>query len=273
VILYDLLKRPFFARYRKPWQWPSGVPQDSWERVEFRNRSGVRMVGLLGRARTMPARARILMPHPMHPDAKAYVLRAEHPEMLRAAGYDVFLFDFNGFGESDNGNFLYPLDIVSAGETAARLSPDLPIALYGISLGAGYGICALDTPGHPFRVAILESPFTTLEEYWRKFPGAYFFLKALTVLMPGVARQLRPIARMRTITGVDRLFMIYPGNDSVTPPEMGERLMAACPLPEDRRSLWVLPEGKHTRAIAAAPDEYRRRVLQFLDAAFGGVSV
>jgi hypothetical protein len=143
--------------------------------------------------------------------------------------------------------------------------------LYGISLGAGYGICALDTPGHPFRVAVLESAFTTLEEYWKKFRGAYVFLQALSILMPGVARQLRPIARMKSIAGVERLFLIYPGGDSITPPEMGRRLLAACPLPEDHRSLWILPEGKHTRAIAAAPEEYRRRVLQFLDASFAAL--
>lgn len=264
--MYPLLKKAFFSRYQRPWSWPEGVPEGPWERVEFKNSSGVRMVGLLGRAAPGPAKATVVAPHPMAAEAKGFILKAGHAEFLRAAGYNVFAFDFNGFGESESSKFEFPDDIVAAGHAAAARVPEVPIALFGISMGAGYGLCALDVPGHPFRVAVLESAFSTLDEFWRRYRFPYLMLRTLSVLMPRRARELRPIERIRTIQNVDALLLIYGDEDRLTPASMGERLLARCPLPDDRRQLWVIPGGKHLRGFQVAGDEYRRRVVDFLDA-------
>ena len=173
--MYALLKKAFFSRYQKPWSWPEGVPQDQWERVEFRNHSGKQMVGLLARAHGEP-RGTVVIPHPMVAEAKAFAMRSGHADFLRDAGYNVFVFDFNGFGESESGKFEFPQDIVAGGNAAAERAPGLPVALLGISMGAGYGVCALDTPGHPFRAAVLESAFTSLEEFWRRYKFPYLCL-------------------------------------------------------------------------------------------------
>jgi pimeloyl-ACP methyl ester carboxylesterase len=205
----------------------------------------------------------------MSGDAKGYLLRSGHADLVRAAGYDVLLFDFNGFGESEDGKFEFPGDIVAAGHKAAELSPELPVALLGMSMGAGYGVCAIDTPGHPFKAAVIESAFTSLDEYWRKFRFAYVVLRMMSALFPKTARTLRPIERIATAQGVESILFIYGDADSSTPASMGERLLAACPLPENRRTLWVVPGGKHLRALNAAPDEYRRRVAELFDSVFG----
>ena len=267
-LLHALLKKPFFGRFQKPWAWPPSVPESEWTRVTFRNASGATLVGLHGRAAGGAARATVVMPHPMTGDAKGYLLRSGHAALLREGGYDVLLFDFNGFGDSENGRFEFPDDIVAAGRFAQERAPELPVALFGISMGAGYGVCALDTPGHPFRAAVIESAFTSLEEFWIKFRVAYVLLRALSAILPRTAGTLRPIARIRSIAGVEAILFIYGDADSFTPPAMGERLLEACPLPTERRSLWVVPKAKHLRALDAARDEYRRRVVEFFDAQF-----
>lgn len=85
--------------------------------------------------------------------------------------------------------------------------------------------------------------------------------------MPRLLAKLRPVARARDIQGTNGVLLIYGTRDTVTPSSMGERLMAACPLPREKCSMWVVPEAKHTRALAAAPKEYKERVLSLLDAA------
>jgi len=262
--MYALLKKAFFSRYQKPWSWPEGVPQDQWERVEFRNHSGKQMVGLLARAHG-EARGTVVIPHPMVAEAKAFAMRSGHADFLRDAGYNVFVFDFNGFGESESGKFEFPQDIVAGGNAAAERAPGLPVALLGISMGAGYGVCALDTPGHPFRAAVLESAFTSLEEFWRRYKFPYLVLRGLGVVLPRLARELRPIDRVGSITGVTGLLFIHGDKDSTTPPAMGERLLAACTLPADQRALWVAPGARHLRTLQQSGDEYRQRILAFLD--------
>jgi uncharacterized protein len=270
--MYALLKKAFFGPFQKPWRWPDGIPQTDWERVEFTNASGCAMVGLLARARSGPAKATVVVPHPMTADAKAFALKSGHADFLRDAGYDVFVFDFNGFGESVSGKFEFPRDIVAAGHAAAARTPGQPVVLFGISMGAGYGVCALDVAGHPFRAAVLESAFSTLEEFWKRYRFPYLVLRALTVLMPKLAHELRPIDRIRTITGVRDILFIHGDKDVHTPPAMGVRLLDRCPLPDDRKALWIVPGGKHLRTLTAAGDDYRARIVAFFDVALTGIA-
>lgn len=266
--VYALVKRPFFSRYQRPWRDPEGVDMADWQPRTFPNASGATLRGLFAKGRGA-SKAVVVFPHPMVADAKGWPLKSGHADLLRDAGYDVFVFDFNGFGESENGGFEFPTDIVAAGHAAAEASPGVPVALFGISMGAGYGVCALDTAGHPFAAAVLESAFTTLDEFWKPYKAPYVLLRALSVLLPRYAHALRPIARIPTIQGVRAILFVYGDEDSATPPTMGERLLAACPLPEADRTLWVVPGAKHLRTFKVAPDAYRERVVAFLDGRFG----
>ncbi len=268
MTIVSVMKKPFFGRYQRRWVWPEGIDRDDWRRVEFKNRSGATLVGLYGKAKGSSPKAIVVLPHPMHADAKGYVLKAGHARLLRDGGYDVFAFDFNGFGESEDGRFEFPEDIWHAGHAAAAEAPGLGVALLGISMGGGYGICALDMPDHPFRVAIIEGAFTSLEEYWRPYLLPYALLRLTGWILPAELRRLRPIDRIRGIRGLAGMLFIHGARDRISPPSMGERFHQACPLPPERRVLWVVPDAKHLRTLEIAPDEYRRRVLGFLDAHF-----
>lgn len=261
----EVLRKPFFGRYQKPWSWPEGVDPSEWTRVEFTNGSGARLVGLHGKARG-PAKGVVVLPHPMHAQAKGYMLRAGYADFLREGGYDVFTFDFNGFGESEISGFEFPDDVWRAGQVAAAAAPGLDVALLGVSMGGGYGVCALDMPGHPFQVAVVEGAFTSLEEFWRPYVVPYLALNVIGWLSPRLRRRLWPLRRIRTVRGVRAMMFIHGTRDAVSPPSMGERFLEACPLPRDRRELWIVPEAKHLGALKVARDEFRRRVLAFLDA-------
>ena len=272
--VYTVLKKPFFSRYQKPWSWPAEAEAERgrWRRVEFDNGRGGKLVGLFGEAGPGPARGTVVCAHPMGVEAKGFYLKHGHAQMLRGGGYNVLLFDFNGFGESPDADLLYPDDVLAAARGARELAPGLPVVGLGSSFGAAWLLCALGREGHGLSAAVLECPFTTLDEYWIRYKVAYAVLKVSTVLMPRLLAQLRPVERIRELRGVSKVLFIYGAMDTVTPVSMGERLMAACPLPPEQRSLWVVPEAKHTRALGAAPEAYRERVLGLLDSALAGAA-
>ena len=267
--LYSLLKKPFFSRYQKPWVWPTEAEAEraSWRRVDLDNGRGGALVGLYGEALSGPARGTVVCAHPMSVEAKGFYLKHGHARLLREGGFNVLLFDFNGFGESPDADLLYPEDVLAAARGARVLAPGLPVAGLGVSFGAAWLTCALGREGHGLSAAVLECPFTTLDEYWHRYKVAYAVLKASNVLMPRLLAKLRPVARARDIQGTKGVLLIYGTQDTVTPSSMGERLMAACPLPREQCAMWVVPEAKHTRALIAAPKEYKERVLGLLDAA------
>lgn len=261
--LFKLIRKPFFGPYEVPWRWPEGVDPGAWERVEFDSETGSRLVGLFGRAEGA-AKGAVLCSHPVHREAKGYFLKRGHADVLRRAGYNVLVWDLNGFGESPHGNLRLQLDSLAAGKKLAELSPGLRVALYGLSAGASYGLCSFSREDHPFSAAVLEACFTSLDEYWRRYRFPSAVLRAASALMPGVAAGIKPIEQIKRVVGTPALLFIHGEKDSHTPPSMGERLMAASSLPRDRMSMWVVPDAKHNGALDVAGDEYWRRVLEFL---------
>ena len=60
------------------------------------------------------------------------------------------------------------------------------------------------------------------------------------------------------------LLMIHGGADQYITPEMAERLFGEANK-SAAKELWVVPGAKHNQALAAAGDEYTRKVVAFFD--------
>lgn len=204
--------------------------------------------------------------HPMGNEAKGYFLKRGHADLLRANGYNVLAFDFNGFGESETGSFDYPLDVLAAARAAKRLWPDVPLALMGTSFGGAWSICALARVPSLFRGAVIEATFTTLDEYWVRYPVPFLMLQSMNALLPEFADRVRPITQMARVE--HKVLLIYGEHDEITPVEMGRRLLHAAEGAGGSCSLWVAPRTAHTKALQQNPEAYAARVLPFLDGLF-----
>lgn len=261
--LWSLLKRPFFGAFMVPWRDPlEPSARAQWTPLAARSASGVDLVVWFAAARA-PARGTVVLAHPMGKEAKAYFLRNGYADLLRDAGLNVVLFDFNGFGESPHGSFDYHEDALAAGRAARAHAPGLPLAYHGISLGAQWGALAFADPAHPFDLAILESGATSLPEFWVRFPVARVALAVLSVLLPRYRRRVHMVERFREARGLQHVLFVYSRADEWTPVEMGERYHAACAVPA---TLWVLEAAGHARVMRSSErDAYVARVLAFYD--------
>jgi len=268
MLLYRLLKTPFFGQYRKPWRFPEAENARDWRRLVIEIGSKAQLAGLFGPCLSGPAVANVLLAHPMDADAKGFYLRNGHARFLRENGFNVLLFDFNGFGESAEGNFGYMEDVLAAGRELRLIAPGLPMAVVGTSFGGAWAICALSREGHGFSAAVIEGSFTTLKEFWRRYPVANLVLSALSVLLPGLERSLRPIAQIGSLRGLRRMLFVYGESDRATPVEMGRRLFDACNVSESDRFFWAVPQARHTQAFAVASEPCRMRYVSFLRESF-----
>lgn len=257
------------------WPFVGGFPRElgrplavAWNRIEFEGKSSPRLVGLHRRS-TKRRKATVVMAPPMTPDAKAYFLDSNRVELLLDAGCDVLLLDYGGFGESEPGNFDWPNDIISAGELARRLSPELPAVLYGLSLGAGFGICALGTPGHPYHAAIIESPFSHPSEYLRRRKLEWFAYCLAWPFFRQTILACTPIRRAANIRGLERVLFVYCEDDRISPPSAVEAMIRAIPLPAERAERWLVRDTRHAKADVSDPSEYRLRITSFLVRALG----
>jgi alpha-beta hydrolase superfamily lysophospholipase len=269
--LFRALKKPFFGRFQRPWVWPEAVPRGAWTAIAIPASRGTKLAGYHAPALTPSAKGTVVCAHAMGNEAKASYLKRGHAELLRRNGYNVLVFDFNGFGESESSALDYPADVVAAGKAAKALWPSLPVAALGISFGAAWSICALaDHPG-VFDAAVLESAFTTLEEYWVRYPLPYAMIRAMNVLWPTMSGRLRPISKVAKVRSTP-LLLIYSDVDEISPPSMGERFLRAARPNNPDTSLWLVRGAEHTKVLQHDERAYEERIVAFLDRAFAKVN-
>jgi pimeloyl-ACP methyl ester carboxylesterase len=187
--------------------------------------------------------------------AKGFWLRQGHTEWLTALGYHTLVFDFNGFGESPNGNFDYPGDVRAAGAYLAARYPHLPLGVIGASFGAAWSLCALAEVGHPFRAAVLEGVFPTLPDFWYPYPVAQTMLRLSQIVYPAWERTLRPIRAAAAVQGAPSILLVYGEADTLTPPAYGQGLLDAIQT-RTTGQLLLLPEATHTFAFRDAQPAY-----------------
>lgn len=266
--MYKLLKKPFFGRFMVQWRNPlSEEEQKEWQNFKTQSKSGGVLVGMYAQAKITPAKACIVLGHPMGKEAKGYFFKNGYTELFRNNGYDVVVFDINGFGESSHGNFSYFEDIVAIGIKAKELVPHLPIAYHGISLGGQWATIAFADKNHCYHCAIIESAATTLDEFWIHFPLAYRALKVSNLLLPSFKKKIAMIDRIKEAQGLKSLLFIYSKQDEWTPPEMGARYQQNCPIPSE---LWVVDHAKHASIMRSEhKEEYQTKIIQYFDAHFG----
>lgn len=257
-----LLKFPLLGRYVVKWTWPRAVDFGDWQRLAIGSRSGALLAALYGAAHG-ERKGVVVCAHPLRRDAKGYFLTSGRADVLRRNGFDVLLFDFNGFGESTQGDFNYAADVLAVAEYARVRAGGRPVHALAVCFGAIWTVCAA-TQRHPFNGIVVEAPLTSLYEYYFDNRAARAFLGLLGHLFPKSAAGAIPIEAARNFTGTPQLLVVGGTDDTITPIGMSRRLYEACTLPAAARSLWCVAGARHLRAFEAAPREYERRVTAFL---------
>ena len=259
------LKFPLLGRYTVNWHFPEDADAGAWEPLRIASRSGALLACLYGAA-SGERQGVVVCAHPLRRDAKGFFLTNGRAGMLRRNGFDVLLFDFNGFGESSHGDFKYVDDVLAAGEYARGRAGALPVHVLALCFGAVWTLCAA-VNDHPFCGIVIEAPLTSLHEYYAGDCFGQTLLRLFWRLFPRTAAGAVPIEAVARLAGTPRLLVIGGVEDAVAPIGMSRRVFDACSLPHGARSLWCVAGAAHLRAFETAPAEYEARVTGFLRAA------
>lgn len=215
------------------------------------------------------ARGVIVLLHGIRGNRTTMVRRAR---FLAQARYGAVLVDLHAHGESDGERITLGDQERHSAEAAvlhARATfPSLPIAVIGVSLG---GVAAVLASPLGVDALVLESVYpdidSAIEHRVEARLGALGAVPAWLLLAQigprlGVDRaELRPVERVGDV-GCP-LFVISGAEDPHTPPAEAQRLFAAALEP---KGFWLVEGAAHVDLHAAAPVEYERRVLAFLEA-------
>lgn len=252
---------------------PFAAAMSGHEAVSFVARDGVELSGTFMKA---PAAAGTVI--------LVHGFKSGRAEMLDWLGliyptYSVLLFDSRGTGSS-GGVFgvgaTEDRDIVGALDyLQRRKSPGFEhIAVLGISLGAGEALLAAakddriqaviaDSSWADERVQL--SRMDTVPVGPLMLPVLQYDAALVDALIGGPLEDARPIDVIDRIAPRSVLLIHSLDDDNATtPPADAERLFAQARQPKD---FWRVPTGGHVGALRVHPDQYKARVVAFLETA------
>lgn len=203
----------------------------------------------------------IILAHPYLSIASCFFIERGHVEMYQTLGYDIVLFDFNGFGESPFIDFEYAEDLDIVIKKVQELFKGKPIFVHGISFGASHTITTHSKYAHPIQKIIIENCLDTNISYYkiRKY-RKYIVLRILDFIFPKLNRDNNYVKGISKLQNVKNVLLIYNVNDELTTIEMGEMLRTACNTKVD----FCVLEGKHLESISQDHEKYKTTIESFL---------
>jgi fermentation-respiration switch protein FrsA (DUF1100 family) len=232
--------------------------QDAW----FKSSDGTPLHGWMVAAQG-PPRGTVLF---LHGNAQniSYHLGAVH--WLPEYGYNVFLFDYRGFGKS-GGNT--DLDGAHRDAEAAlahiRSRPDVDpdrLVVFGQSIG---GVITVWLMAHDdrrgVRAVVLEGAFSNYRRITREKLGDVWltwpFQWPLSFLMPNRYSPERVMGRIAPTP----LLIVHGTADSIVPYHHAEYLYRAA---GDPKTLWAVEDAEHISAFVPPRLEWRERLVKWL---------
>ena len=216
-----------------------------------------------------PGAPAVVLLHGLNEDRRALLDRAH---LFADAGYAVLLLDLPAHGESpgDRVGYGWPERHAAAAAVGHVKRGRLHTRVGVVAISLGGAAAALAGPALNADALVLESVYPTFEA-----AVGNRVRRVLGPLAPPVAAALVAQARPRigvpadSLRPVDALrrtwtpvLVMGGAEDAYTPPAETRALFEAARGP---KALWIVPDVGHGDLYDAAPDEYRRRVLAFLE--------
>ena len=180
--------------------------------------------------------------------------RIEHYAMLRGLGYDVFAYDYGGYGDSTGkpSEQRCYADVRAAWRylTETRGIPPARIVLYGESLG-GAVTCDLAAEVTP-RAVVLQNTFLSVTKVAKE---------AFPILPVGLLLKHRFDSELKIAKIAAPVLVIHSPEDSIIPYRHGRVLFDLAPAPKTFLEL----HGDHNDCIFTSERVYRAGMQAFLD--------
>ena len=237
-----------------------------YEEVTFASKDGTRLSGWF-----IPAvgKASGTVVH-FHGNAQNMTAHFGFVHWLPAAGFNLFVFDYRGYGKSAgsaNRLGLYEDSLAALDYIRSRPGIDQDkLVVLGQSLGGANAIAAVASrPAGTVRAMAIDSAFASYREIVRDKIGEMPLLALLRTPLASllIGNDLSPDTFVASIAPTP-LLLIHGTADPVVPYSHGQRLFA---LAREPKQFWTIDGGEHTAAFADPGSVYCQRLVTFFDEA------
>jgi alpha-beta hydrolase superfamily lysophospholipase len=203
-----------------------------------------------------------------HGNAQNLSAHYAYVDWLPAAGYNVFAFDYRGYGWSEG----KPSRSGAVRDSRAALREVLrrtaetgePVYVLGQSLGGAMALAALSRESHERVCGVaVDSAFSSyrgiVREKMALLPVIKYLRYPLSWLV--VVDRYQPLRSAAKLEGLPILFL-HGTKDRVVPYHHSEKLYRAAAEP---KMLVTIPGGRHTEALGRRREQYANTLLEFFE--------
>jgi uncharacterized protein len=248
-----------------------------YEEIKFTTTEGITLRGWFIKGENNPTHRTLILLHGWHHDRERFI---KHAKLFAENGFNVVIYDQRSHGESDNALITFGKgegkDLLSCLEFLKKKDyiNMSQLGAIGFSLGSGGLIYATSsTPESIFKAIILEGAYANsydvglfmLQNKFGKFPGyligVMFFTLGTKMMSFGKFHHSLPYKYIGLIKSCP-IMVIRGEKDYMVPKQSSEQLINSITT---TKSIWLNENGNHTDSYIVYPDEYKRRVLGFLN--------
>ncbi|MFY9253902.1 MAG: alpha/beta hydrolase [Fuerstiella sp.] len=256
----------------QPWKGDFARPEDAnlpADEVYFQNAAGFKLRGWLFEAQD--ARQSILF---CMGNSGNISLMLPYAKILQDAGFEVLLFDYQGFGNSEGTAGITSLvtDSLAAFDflVQSRGRDPKDIGIFGVSLGSVLAL-TVAAERHAGAVAVEDAfiPDEQIDRLSRRYISqdnavAQFALASVKSLLLGRVAPLQNVTRLNNAP----VFLMHGVNDRLLPPSGTLRIAQACTGP---KRVWLMESTGHApESLEINDQEYASQLQSFFQEAFAG---
>jgi len=191
---------------------------------------------------------------------------------LTQYGFDVMLFDYQGFGGSEGKPT--PQNTIEDGIATVRYAqehlrnPEGKVGILGQSIGASVAI-VVAVQERTVKAVVAESPFTSYRSIARHAISRSLLLWPVYPFYPlFISKDHDPKAFIEDVSPTPILF-IHGDKDKIIPVKMSEKLFA---LANEPKEIWIISGARHLGNYRRMRKTYEVRISSFFREAFASVS-
>ena len=269
IIIVFIISFSFLTFYMsiKPGKWPVHFTPESfnlkYEDVTFETSDGLKLKGWYLPSNKSDNTIIVLHGYPTN---KADVLPFS---MFLLKEFNVFLFDFRSFGESDGSyttaGFKEVNDLDGAVKYLKSREDVGNIGALGFSLG---GSVAIMNKNNNVKAIVVDSAYSNLNNMIKSMYRNFYFLKYPFVQLTRIYSKIffgmdpKDISPAAAIKNIDKPVLIIHGKkDSQIPVNEAYILNNA----NKDTKLWIVENADHGATYALNKEEYEKRVLEFFE--------
>jgi fermentation-respiration switch protein FrsA (DUF1100 family) len=226
-----------------------------FENVDFKSTDGTNLHGWFIPSRAKQPKGTVVF---SHGNAGSLGYHLGFVMWLAEAGYQVFMYDYRGFGKSggelDRRGMIEDVKGAFAYVGARKDVDARRLVSYGHSLGGAKSVAAIaEKRVEGLRAVVIDGAFTSYQAMARVVGGE---------LGAGlITDELSPKDLIAKISGTSML-IIHGDRDLVVPVSQGKELFR---LANEPKTLFEVKDGGHGDSLARQNGAYRKRMLEWLD--------